>query len=142
MKHPIAPLGALMLAPLTVVLPSAGSSFAAEQNASSPDRWTFGDGVSTVWKIDGSQLPHSDRIEQGGRRVGQKVWHSINADGTLKLERDVVWPSLRIIPNDTHGSLIQHYGSEAEPQITLDAQPLGPLKILEIRLDGTLTFTG
>jgi len=106
------------------------------------DWWSLGEGDFTVWKIEGSKLPHSDRIEQGGRRVGQKIWYAIDADGTLKLTRDVIWPSLRIFPNNTRGSLIQHYKSESEPQITVDAQPLGPIKILEVRLDGMLTFTG
>ena len=106
------------------------------------DWWSLGDGDTTVWKIEGSKLPHGDRIEQGGRRVGQKIWYSIDSDGVLKITRSVVWPSLRKLPNNTKGSLIQSYKSEAEPQITVDAQPLGPIKIEEVRLDGVLTFTG
>lgn len=117
----------------------AATAGAAEAPAS---RWTLGSGDYTVWTIAGTQLPHKDFIEQGGRRVGQKVWYSIENDSTLKLERDVVWPSLRIFPNDTHGSLIKHYGAEAEPQITVDSKPVGPLKVAEVRLDGTLTFIG
>lgn len=110
--------------------------------AQSASRWTLGTGEYTVWNVAGTQLPHKDFIEQGGRRAGQKIWYSIENDGTLKLERDVVWPSLRIFPNDTHGSLIKHYGVEAEPQITVDTQPVGSIKITEVRLDGTLTFVG
>jgi hypothetical protein len=112
-------------------------------DASAPaGRWVLGNGDATVWTIAGTALPHKDFIEQGGRRAGQKVWYSVAKDGTLQLERDVVWPSLRIFPNDTHGSLVQHYGADAEPQITVDAQPLGPITLSEVRLDGTLTFTG
>jgi len=107
-----------------------------------PERWALGDGLSTVWRVAGTQVPHSDFIEQGGRRAGQKVWYTINADGTLKLERDVVWPSLRILPNNTHGSLIKHYAAEAEPALTLNSEALGPIRFSEVRLDGTLTFIG
>ena len=106
------------------------------------NRWTLNQDTSTSWIISGSPVPHKDFIEQGGRRVGQKVWYAIRTDGTLELERDVVWPSLRIIPNDTFGSLIQHYGAEAEPSIMVDGAPAGPIKIQEVRLDGTLTFLG
>jgi len=106
------------------------------------DRWRLGEGIATVWKVEGTKLPHKDFIEQGGRRVGQKVWYSLDATGMLKLERDVVWPSLRIFPNDTHGSLIRHFGAETEPQITVDTRPVGPFTISEVRLDGTLTFIG
>ena len=108
----------------------------------SDTRWALGDGVSTVWVVEKSKLPHKDFIEQGGRRVGQKVRYMINADGTLKLERDVVWPSLRIIPNNTGGSLIHHYAGDAEPKITVDGAVLGAMKVNEVRLDGTLTFVG
>ncbi len=122
---------------------TAGVLCAVESNSlSRADRWTFGEGVATVWKVEGTKLPHKDFIEQGGRRVGQKVWYSLDAAGVLKLERDVVWPSLRIFPNDTHGSLIRHFATEAEPHITVDARPAGPFRISEVRLDGTLTFVG
>ncbi len=122
---------------------TAGVLCAVESNSlPRADRWTFGEGIATVWKVEGTKLPHKDFIEQGGRRVGQKVWYSLDATGVLKLERDVVWPSLRIFPNDTHGSLIRHYAAEAEPQITVDARPARPLVISEVRLDGTLTFVG
>ncbi len=107
-----------------------------------PLRWTLGSGHTTHSKIPDTNLPHRDFIEQGGRRAGQKVWYTINADCTLTIERDLVWPSLRILPNDTHGSFIRHYGAEAEPKITVDGLPLGPVKYTEAVLDGTLSFLG
>ena len=60
----------------------------------------------------------------------------------LNVTRTVIWPSLRIFPNDTHGSFIQNYGSDANPGITVDGQPMGPLKVTEVMLDGALTFIG
>lgn len=107
-----------------------------------PPRWALGQGNTTHWKPSNTSLPHADFIEQGGRRAGQKVWYTIQADQSLKLERDVVWPSLRIIPNNTHGSFIRHYGADAEPAISINGQPLGAIKISEVLLDGTLTCLG
>lgn len=132
-----------MTALIGVCMLTVGVLLATDNNRPfPPDRWALGEGVVTVWKVDGTKLPHKDFIEQGGRRVGQKVWYSIDAAGVLKLERDVVWPSLRIFPNDTHGSLIRHYAAETEPQITVDSLPAGSFTISEVRLDGTLTFVG
>ena len=105
-------------------------------------RWSLGAGITTIWKLDGSKLPHNDFVEQGGRRVGQIVRYSIDGAGLLSVTRTVVWPSLRIFPNDTHGSFIQTYGPEANPGITVDGQPMGPIKVREVVLDGTLTFIG
>ncbi|MEN9359854.1 MAG: hypothetical protein RL095_1389 [Verrucomicrobiota bacterium] len=109
-----------------------------------PDRWVLGSGVSTEWRIGAdAHLPHNDFIEQGGRRVAQKVWYAVDADGLLTIERDLVWPSLRIFPNDTHGSLVKHYkAADAEPVITVDGKPLGRMKVDRVLLDGTLTFIG
>lgn len=116
------------------------SSQAAENSIA--ERWALEGAAATVWKIENTALPHRDFIEQGGRRAGQKVSYTIENDRSLKLERDVVWPSLRIFPNDTHSSLIRHYGTEAEPKITVNRAPLGPIKITQVLLDGTLTFIG
>ena len=53
------------------------ASSAVVTQAAEPSRWSLGEGIATAWKIEGSKLPHQDFIEQGGRRVGQKVWYSI-----------------------------------------------------------------
>ncbi len=104
-------------------------------------RWALGDGATTVWKVDEDKEPaHEDFLEQGGRGAGQVVRYHIGADRVLGITRSVIWPSLRIIPNNTHGSLIHAYGREAEPAITIDGVPLGPLTVATAILDGTLTF--
>ena len=132
-----------MYIPTRITVAAIALAAAVEAGHAAPsDRWTLESGPSIVWKIAGSQLPHADFIEQGGRRAGQKVWYSIHADGTLELQRDVVWPSLRVFPNNTLGSLIKHYAAEAEPKISVNGTPLGPIKVSEVRLDGTLTFVG
>jgi hypothetical protein len=104
-------------------------------------RWTLGDGATTVWKVDEDQEPgHDDFIEQGGRGAGQVVYYHVGDDRVLSLKRSVIWPSLRINPNNTHGSLIHSYGREAEPAISIDGRALGPLTATAAVLDGTLTF--
>jgi hypothetical protein len=106
-------------------------------------RWALGDGQTTVWAVDRDQDPgHEDFLEQGGRGAGQVVSYRIGADRSLSLTHTVIWPSLRIIPNNTHGSLIHAYGPEAEPAVTIDGMPLGPLTVATAILDGTLTFRG
>ena len=111
-----------------------------------PDRRSLADGVATAWKVAGSKLPHADFIEQGGRRAGQQVNYAVAADGSLKLSRTLVWPSLRTAPkgggNGTFCTLKTRDDDEAEPKIAVNGIPLGPVKVAEVRLDGTLTFLG
>jgi hypothetical protein len=117
---------------------------AGQAPVSSPvDRWMLGDGQSIIWKVaEDRRLPHEDFIEQSGRLVSQVVTYSVGADGALAMKRSVVWPTLRIIPNDTFGSLIRAWGGEAQPAITADGTPLGPIKVQSISIDGTLEISG
>jgi len=108
-----------------------------------PPRWTLGDGMTTVWRVSSdTRLPHGDFIEQGGLRCGQVVNYHVDGKRRLSMKRGVVWPCLRIIPNDTTGSLIRHYGSEAEPAVSVDGTSLGPVVVDRVVLDGTLTIMG
>jgi len=108
-----------------------------------PPRWILGQDMTTVWPVTTDlHLPHGDFIEQGGLRCGQVVEYHIDRDRLLSMKRGVVWPCLRIIPNDTTGSLTRHYGSEAEPAVSVDGAPLGPVVVERVLLDGTLTILG
>ena len=108
-----------------------------------PTRWILGEGMTTVWQVAAdTNLPHGDFIEQGGLRCGQVVDYRVDGKRRLSMKRGVVWPCLRINPKDTTGSLIRHYGSEAEPAVKVDGAPLGPVDVERVLLDGTLTILG
>lgn len=107
------------------------------------DRWKLGDYFSTVWPVESDpSLPHEDFIEQGGLRAGQEVHYKLDAHRALSLRRGVVWPGLRIFPNQTGGGLIHDYGAEAEPAVTIDGSTLPALTVDRIILDGTLRIEG
>ncbi|MBN2164374.1 MAG: NPCBM/NEW2 domain-containing protein [Pontiellaceae bacterium] len=108
-----------------------------------PPRWELGKGVSTIWSVNNdTRLPQSDFIEQGGLRVGQVVRYSIDARRALSVHRSVVWPGLRTIPNDTHGSLIQEYTDDVVPTIMVDGTAPDGIIVNRVVLDGSLTFEG
>lgn len=108
-----------------------------------PPRWSLGEGMTSFWPVaTDTRLPHGDFIEQGGLRCGQVVEYRIDDKRLLGMKRGVVWPGLRIIPNDTTGSLIRRYASEAEPVVSVDGTTLGPVVVDRVVLDGTLTIMG
>ena len=108
-----------------------------------PSRWSLGEGISTVWQVAAdTRLPHDDFIEQGGLRVGQIVNYAVDTKRALTMKRNVIWPCLRIRPNNTHGSLIHRYEKEAEPVITIDGEPLGAITVERVLMDGTVTVEG
>jgi len=135
------PIGTFTVLWLLAVAASDGPMLMAAP-APAP-RWILGEGMTTVWQVtNDANLPHGDFIEQGGLRCGQVVDYQVDGERRLSLKRGVVWPCLRLIPNDTTGSLIRHYGSEAEPAVSVDGAPLGPVVVERVLLDGTLTILG
>lgn len=112
--------------------------------ATIPDpRWILGEGMTTVWRVDtDTRLPHGDFIEQGGLRCGQVVEYQVDEQRQVHVKRGVVWPGLRIIPNDTTGSLIRRHGEESEPSVQVDGMPLPPIVVDQVVLDGTWTVQG
>ena len=118
--------------PVTVAVPTT------------PSRWVLGKNQTTEWRVgDDQRLPHSDFIEQGGLRIGQVVRYRIGTDHSLSIRRSVIWPSLRKGKNGMFDGIIQHYDSKAaEPVITVDGAPLGPITVERVLLDGTITIEG
>ena len=67
------------------------------------DSWTLNDEGGISWVYAGSS--YEDHIEMSGKRVSVVLRYGIDARGRLRLSRGMVWPLLRTLPNDTHGSL-------------------------------------
>ncbi|MCP5537162.1 MAG: NPCBM/NEW2 domain-containing protein [Akkermansiaceae bacterium] len=113
----------------------------------SKTRWTIeGDG-SIRWTIknDPLALGHHDHIEMSGRYISMIVRYGIEPDGSLKLGRHLVWPMLRILPNDTHGNLARDFEGALLPEIRVDGQPLGrerPISVTHRGLMGIRSEVG
>ncbi|MCE9613825.1 MAG: hypothetical protein K8T26_06080 [Lentisphaerae bacterium] len=101
-------------------------------------RWRIcGQGIEWDVAAD-ARLPHEDHLEMSGQRVSLLVRYGVQADGGLALKRRLVWPSLRTIPNNTHGSFQRDIADEQVPYVeTRDGRVIEhPVRF---RLDGVLT---
>lgn len=87
------------------------------------ERWRLQDhGIE--WNVTQNGIaPHEDHLEMSGKRVSVIVRYGVNQDGKLILSRKVIWPTLRTIPNDTHGSLIHDFELESMPSICINGNP-------------------
>lgn len=101
------------------------------------NRWELLDVFGIVWNISGN-LPHQDHLEMSGRRVSVIVTYGVGTDGSVSIDRHVVWPMLRTVPNDTHASLSRDFGSEIEPKIFIDGHAVED-RAVRIIFDGLLT---
>ncbi|GAP05185.1 hypothetical protein ATHL_00015 [Anaerolinea thermolimosa] len=106
------------------------------------DRWKLEPGFGIAWEIHTDNLPHTDEIEMSGKRVSLIVRYGVDASGHLIIQRRIIWPQLRTIPNNTHASLrIRYEMTETMPRISINGKPLSPEIPRHIRLDGLLTIT-
>ena len=100
-------------------------------------RWSFADGGrKIVWDVaNDARLPHADSLEMSGLRASLVFSYSVAADRSLSLGRRVVWPALRVQPNNTHGSFIYDFAEGEMPRPTVDGKPCGEV-VDSISFDG------
>lgn len=102
------------------------------------NRWHINSDGSISWSVKENDS-HNDHIEMSGLKVSTVLRYGVNPDGSFYLNRSIVWPLLRTIPNNTHASLMRRFGYDVIQQINLNGYSLSDEKVEEITLDGTLT---
>ena len=69
-------------------------------SVSAADRWVINPAGGITWQID-ERVPHEDHIEMSGLKVSTVLRYGVDANGSFMLNRSMVWPMLRTIPNNT-----------------------------------------
>src|SRR5690606_10569533 len=57
----------------------------------------------------------------------------------FSLERSLVWPMLRTVPNNTHASLMRRFGIDFVSQLQVNGRSLNREAVHSMRLNGLLT---
>jgi hypothetical protein len=103
-------------------------------------RWTLEANGGILWKVQAGQAAHQDQIEMSGRKVSLIATYGVDADRHLILRRQVVFPLLRTIPNDTHASLSYMFGEDATPRILVDGRVAGNEVVESFAHKGIITI--
>lgn len=111
-------------------------SFTARANETS--RWQMLPDGSIEWVTD-KQLPHNDHIEMSGKQVSVVLRYGVDQNGGFVLNKSMVWPLLRTIPNNTHASLMRRFNWNLSEAITVNGRNLTSEKVENIRLKGILS---
>ena len=74
-----------------------------------------------------------------GLRISAVLRYGVGADGSFRFERSIVWPMLRTIPNNTHGSLMRRFAWDVPLMLSVNENCLQQEKVRRIVLDGTMT---
>lgn len=83
-----------------------------------------------------------DQIEMSGLRVSLILTYAVDGAGGLSLTRQLVFPGLRTVPNDTHASLSYTFGAEATPRVFVNGRAAGSGVMTRLRHRGLLTAEG
>lgn len=109
------------------------SGFLIAQN-----RWSINPDGSISWEIK-DRIPHYDHIEMSGLKVSTVLRYGVNADGSFELNKSLIWPMLRTLPNNTHASLMRRFAWNASDMVSVNGQSLSGEKVNKITLDGKMT---
>lgn len=99
--------------------------------------WRINDSGGITWNIEDGKA-HKDHIELSGKKISVVFRYGVNNEGEFVLNKSLVWPMLRTIPNDTHASLIRSYDWNPLDAITVNGRSLNSEKVKSISLKGIL----
>ncbi|WP_149027257.1 hypothetical protein [Shewanella psychrophila] len=89
------------------------------------------------WTVDSA---HQDQLEMSGLQVSAVIDYGLDIDGDLVLDKTLVWPMLRTLPNDTHASLIRKFSNQVTPSIYINDELVTSSGLKEVIFDGQLTL--
>ncbi len=107
-------------------------------SAENINRWNIDANGGISWTIDG-RIPHSDHIEMSGLKLSAVLRYGVDANGSFQLNRSLIWPSLRTIPNNTHASLTRRFAWNVTDMISVNGSSLTNEKVRKIALWGMMT---
>ncbi|MGN8068648.1 hypothetical protein [Mucilaginibacter sp. 22184] len=89
------------------------------------DRWRLQTDGSITWNIK-DRLPHADHIEMSGEKVSLWVAYKVDASKISHLTRTVVFPTFRMLPDDTRSHIAYTFDDNALPRMYIDGKLLRP----------------
>ena len=114
------------------------STYSVTAWADGHPRWQMLPDGSIEW-VTNKHLPHNDHIEKSGKQVSVVLRYGVNESGAFVLNKSMIWPLLRTIPNNTHASLMRRFDWNPLDVITLNGRTMTGEKVNKIRLKGMLT---
>ncbi len=93
----------------------------AVADAAESPRWKLADDGGIEWTVQPGAA-HQDQIEMSGRKVSVILTYGVDNEAHFFLKRQVMFPLLRTMPNDTHASLGYVFGEDATPRILIDGR--------------------
>ena len=110
--------------------------FALALSAETPLRWEIGPDGQITWDVSKGGYPHGDHIEMTGEQMSFVLRWELDENSTLSMERSLVFPMLRKLPDNTHASLMHRVALDVPSIINVDGLSLKNGKTESVTIDG------
>lgn len=108
-------------------------------NIYAQNRWKIIESGTIRWTVKDSGLPHFDHIEMSGQQISTVLRYGVDENLDFQLERSLIFPMLRTIPNDTHASLMFRNATDITDMISVNGRTLQNETVEYLELNGMLT---
>lgn len=105
-------------------------------SANATPSWKINSKGGIEWKVEKEQLPHKDHIEMSGEQMAFVLRWGIDAQGDLELERSLVFPMLRTVPNNTHASLMHRFATDVLSLVSVNGRSMQNEDTRLVEIDG------
>lgn len=100
---------------------------------SAATRWHVDSKGGITWNPTPGE-DHSDHIEMAGKRVAVVLRYGVDATGAFHVNKSMVWPMLRTVPNNTHASLMRRYDWNPLDAVTVNGRSLTGEKTVAVSI--------
>ncbi len=106
------------------------------------NRWQVNANHSVQWDTQRGELPYNDHIEMAGLRAAVVYYWGVDAQKHFTMDRHLVFPMLRTIPNNTHASWMPRCDVDFLKGMTANGRRLAEKEVKTVTINGILTTLG
>lgn len=104
------------------------------------NRWTVNGPHSVQWETSKGELPYTDHIEMSGLRASVVYYWGVNEKKQFQMDRHLVFPMLRTIPNNTHASWMPRCDVDFLKGMTANKRYMSQEEVRTVTINGTLNI--
>ena len=106
------------------------------------NRWKVNDSHSVQWDTSNGVLPYYDHIEMSGLRASVVYYWGVDEKKQFHMDRHLVFPMLRTIPNNTHASWMPRCDVDFLKGMTANKRYMNPQQVKVVTINGILNVFG
>lgn len=106
------------------------------------NRWQVNGNHAVQWNTEKGELPYYDHIEMSGLRTSVVYYWGVDEGKHFSMDRHLVFPLLRTIPNDTHASWMPQCDVDFLKGMTANKHSISQSLVKAVTIDGVLHILG